>query len=208
MRTQEELLATRSSLLTRLKDWQDNQSWKVFFETYWRLIYSAGLRSGLTDAEAQDVVQETVLAVARKIGEFRYDPALGSFKGWLLQLTRWRIADQLAKRRRENKSAEGSRHDTPRTATIERVPDPNSPNLDAIWEQQWQQNLMEAALERVRQTAAAKQYQLFDLYVIKGWRVEDIIGALRVTEHQVYKAKTRILALVRKEVKRLEKTYY
>ena len=87
-------LPTRRSLLSRLKDWDDQRSWKDFFDTYWKLIYNAALKAGLSHDEAEEVVQETVLTVTRKIKDLKYDPALGSFKGWLLNTTRWRIADQ------------------------------------------------------------------------------------------------------------------
>src|SRR5437773_7819843 len=94
-----ELIPTRQSLLTRLKHWDDQESWREFFETYWRLIHGLAMKCGLTDSEAQDVVQETMISVAKQMPRFKYDPALGSFKGWLLQITRRRIADQMRKRR-------------------------------------------------------------------------------------------------------------
>src|SRR6266487_4319585 len=53
-----------------------------FFDIYWRLIYGVALRAGLTDAEAQDVVQETVISVAKHLPGFRYDPKVCSFKTW------------------------------------------------------------------------------------------------------------------------------
>ena len=89
-----DLIPTRSSLLSRLKNWDDQESWKDFFNTYWRLIYEVALKAGLSDAEAQEVVQETVILVAKKMQDFKYDPAVGSFKNWLLHTTRWRINDQ------------------------------------------------------------------------------------------------------------------
>ncbi len=76
----DEFLPTRVSLLGRLKDWGDQESWQDFYDTYHRLIHSVALKAGLTQSEAQDVVQETVLTVAKKIADFRADPALGSFK--------------------------------------------------------------------------------------------------------------------------------
>lgn len=85
----DELIPTRQSLLSRLKDWEDSDSWREFFQTYWHLIYNVAVKAGLTDAEAQEVVQETLIAVAKKMPNFRYDPAVDSFKGWLLQITRW-----------------------------------------------------------------------------------------------------------------------
>src|SRR5438132_294694 len=94
----EDSLPTRHSLLSRLKNWDDSESWSDFFNTYWRLIFNFACKAGLTEAEAQDVVQQTVIEVSQKIREFKYDPKRGSFKTWLLQLTRWRIQDQFRKR--------------------------------------------------------------------------------------------------------------
>src|SRR6185295_9915772 len=94
----DQFIPTRRSLLSRLKNWDDQESWKEFFDTYSRLIYRVAAKAGLTDAEAQDVVQETVIIVAKKIPGFKYDPALGSFKSWLLLITRRRIEKQLKKR--------------------------------------------------------------------------------------------------------------
>ena len=78
---EQSLIPTRYSLLSRLQNWDDQTSWKVFFDTYWRLIYSFALKSGLTDTEAQDVVQETIIAVAKDIDKFKRDRSLGTFKG-------------------------------------------------------------------------------------------------------------------------------
>jgi len=87
-------LPIRASLLNRLRDLGDSESWRTFFETYWRLFYNVARKSGLSDDAAQDVVQETVIAVARKMPDFHYDPAKGSFKQWLLLITRRRRSKQ------------------------------------------------------------------------------------------------------------------
>ena len=42
------------------------------------------MKAGLTQVEAQEVVQETVIAVAKNIANFKRDPQRGSFKAWLL----------------------------------------------------------------------------------------------------------------------------
>ena len=98
MTASDEFIPTRQSLLVRLKNWEDQASWKDFFETYWRLIYGAALKAGLTETEAQEVVQETVITVAKGLRKSELDPARGSFKGWLLHTTRWKIADQFRTR--------------------------------------------------------------------------------------------------------------
>src|SRR5205823_5712069 len=116
--------------------------------------------------EAQEVVQETVITVAKKIDKLHYDPALGSFKGWLLQTTRWRIADQFRKRDSVQPLREHSDDDR-QTATIERLPDSNIVDLDALWEREWQENLLDAAIARVKKKVDPKQFQIFDCYVRK-----------------------------------------
>src|ERR1041384_215457 len=97
----DELIPTRWTLISRLKNWDDHESWREFFDRYWKLIYGVALKSGLTPSEAQDVVQETVITVCKNINRFKTDPARGSFKGWLLMHTRWRILDQIRNRPRE-----------------------------------------------------------------------------------------------------------
>ena len=62
-------LPTRRTLLSRLRNLGDDASWRVFFDTYWRLIYNVARKAGLPDSDAQDVVQDTVIAVARKMPE-------------------------------------------------------------------------------------------------------------------------------------------
>src|SRR5688500_11797190 len=114
---------TRRSLISRLRDWNDQASWQEFFNTYWKLIYSVTLKAGLSDQEAEDVVQETVLSVAKKMDDFKYDPAVCSFKGWLLHVTRLRIKDQLRKRLPAAGLARRARTSSG-TATVERIADP------------------------------------------------------------------------------------
>ena len=68
--TDDTSIATRASLLERLKNLDDQAGWQRFFDTYWRLIYGVALKTGLTHAEAQDVVQETVISVAKHLPGF------------------------------------------------------------------------------------------------------------------------------------------
>jgi len=199
------LIPTRRSLLTRLKNWDDQEGWREFFDTYWNLIYGVALKAGLTDAEAQDVVQETVIAVAKKMQDFHYDPAIGRFKGWLLHTTRWKIADQFRKRLPADGPAAPGSETATGTARIERVADPQGPELEAVWEEEWERNLLDAARERVKRRVDDKQYQMFDLYVVKEWPVQKVANTLGVSTGRVYLAKHRVMALIRREIKHLER---
>jgi RNA polymerase sigma-70 factor (ECF subfamily) len=152
-------------------------SWKDFFETYWRLIYSIALKSGLTEAEAQDVVQETIICGAKDIEKFKRDRTLGSFKGWLRNLTRWRIADQL--RKREPLAAENiSPVECAGSSGMSEIPDPADDVLEKIWEEEWRSNLMSAAAERVKHCVKEEDYQMFDLNVMRQWPASKVAEAL------------------------------
>ena len=199
-----EFLPTRRSLLTRLKDWDDQQGWREFFETYWRLIYSVATKAGLNDSDAQDIVQETVVAVARKMRDFRYDPAVGSFKTWLMLIVRSRIADHLRRRNCRIQTVAAPAGETAGTALIEQVPDAGGNKLEALWEDEWRKGLFEAALDRVKQQVSPRQFQIFDLYVLQQVPPRTITASLGLSLGQVYLVKHRVGRLVRREVERLE----
>jgi RNA polymerase sigma-70 factor (ECF subfamily) len=201
-----EFLATRQSLVERLADWNDRKRWQQFFDSYWKVIHRAARQAGLTESEAQEVVQETLITVAKKIDRLKYDPALGSFKGWLLNITRWRIADQFRKRKAAGEQrSQTRRSESNQTATIERIADPAGFDLDAAWDEEWRANLLQAATARVKKKVSAKQYQIFDCYVLKQWPVQKVAKELRVSFAQVYLAKHRLSALLKKEVARVER---
>jgi RNA polymerase sigma factor (sigma-70 family) len=195
-----------------MKDWRDLESWQQFYDTYSGLIYGVAMGAGLSHSEAEEVLQETVFTVARKLKQegsekpaFKYDPEVGSFKSWLLHTTRWKINDQFRKRGPLVRKPARRDSRTNRTPTEAQIPDPSSDGLEAKWDQEWKQTLQEAALERVKRSVKAKHYQVFDLYVIKGWPAEKVARILGLNAGQVFLAKHRILALIKKEVQRLQK---
>lgn len=197
--------ATRSSLLHRLKDWEDHGSWQDFFDTYWKLIYSVATKSGLSDMEARDVVQETVLSVAKQIRTDGYDRAKGSFKNWLCLITRRRIIDHFRRRTDPNlRHVPAAADDTRRTDTLARQPDPATLAPDDIWDEEWRKNLMDAALERVKARVTPKQYQIFDLSVLRQMSVGEVGRLLKVNAAQVYLARHRVGAQLKEEIRRLE----
>ena len=196
-----ELIPTRASLLNRLKDWRDEASWQEFFDTYWKLIYSIARKTGLNSTQAQDVVQETMVSVARHLPTFKYDPAVGSFKGWLLNMARWRIIDQMRKR----PLVADPLPDGTSTDPLHNIPDPASLVPDAVWEVEWEKNLLEAALTNLKRRLDPRKFQIFDFYVNKEWAAEKVAATFQISVDQVYLAKHRVTEMIKEEVRRLEK---
>ena len=196
---------TRKSLIARLENWDDQRTWDEFYQTYWRLIYSGGLKAGLRSEEAFDVVQETILSIAKQSKKRLYDPERGSFKTWLMNMTRWRINDQFRKRKKDTAMAEAEWNDDRKTAVIDRFEDPKGDLLERMWNVEWKKNLADAALARVKAQVSPKQYQVFDYYVVKQWEAKKVQAHLGVSMAQVYLAKHRVGAVLKRELAKLEK---
>jgi RNA polymerase sigma-70 factor (ECF subfamily) len=196
---------TRASLLQRVRDWSDDASWREFFATYSRLIYSMALKAGLTDTEAEDVVQGTMVGVADAIRDFQYDREVGSFKQWIGNHATWRIQDQLRRSQRDptrgRESTDTATRD--RTATVHQVPDDRD-NLELFLERDWTEAVVARALARVKMKVRPKHFQIFDLYAVKQWPLRRISRTLGVNVAQVYLVKSRIALMLKQETQQVK----
>jgi RNA polymerase sigma-70 factor (ECF subfamily) len=201
----ESLLPTRQSLLSRLRDCEDQEGWREFFDTYWRLIYKVARQAGLDESRAQDVVQTTFIYLSRRMPRFRYDPALGSFKAWLLRVTRSRIS--VLRRRAEAREAalpDPGLEDG--DASIwESIPDPSADRLDEVWQREWEQHIIQTALRRIRVKVSAQQLMIFELAALGEVPLNQVARKLEVSLMQVYLARHRVGKLFRREVERLRR---
>jgi RNA polymerase sigma-70 factor (ECF subfamily) len=200
-------VATRVSLLRRVRDWEDNASWQEFFDLYWKLIYTLGLRAGLTECEAEEVVQTTMISVARKIGHYRPNSQNGSFRRWIRRQAQWKISDQLRQRFREQKRRRPSHPSNDdaatRTGTIARVPDPRN-ELAHFVQEDWDRAVAEVAVARVKRVVKPKHFQIYDLHIVKKWPIREVARLLQVNIAQVYLTKSRVARLLRQKTKEVE----
>lgn len=203
----EAAVATRVSLLRRVCDWQDDASWQEFFNLYWKLIYTLALRAGLTECEAEEVVQATMIAVAKKIHEFKPGSQNGAFRQWICRQTQWKIADQLRRRVREQKGrhspAPRDEITATRTGTVARIPDQRN-DLAHFVQEDWDHAVAEIVWTRVKRTVKPKHFQMYDLHVIKKWPIREVARLLQVNVAQVYLIKSRISRLLRQQTKAVE----
>ena len=190
---------TRRSLIMRLADWKDQRSWDEFYRTYWRLIYSVAMKAGLREDEAWDVVQETVLTIAKQSVKGMYDPERGSFKMWLWNITRWRINDQFRQRRKDT-ATDIISSESGKNEVLSDIPDTSGDEFTKMWDKEWQNNIMKAAIERVKMKVSPLQFQIFDYNVLRGMGAGEVRSKLGVSIAQVYLAKHRVGAVLRKEV--------
>jgi RNA polymerase sigma factor (sigma-70 family) len=200
----EDSLLTRRTLLSRLRNLDDQESWRTFFNLYWRLLYNVARKSGLDDGGAQEIVQDTVIAVARKMPEFSYDPARGTFRQWLLRITRRRIIDHLRRLYREPPKAvvalETLDEDEAHAAAII---DQSASAIDAAWNEEWEKSTFDAALACVRAEINPRYFQIFDYCVLKEWPASKVAATLGLNAAQVYLAKHRVAQAMKQAVRRI-----
>jgi RNA polymerase sigma factor (sigma-70 family) len=198
-------LLTRPTLLFRVRDWQDGASWEEFHRLYHRLIYGRARRAGLGHADAQDVTQEVLKRVAESIREFEFDAKRGSFRGWLMHQTQWRIGDKFESKARQpavgavSPPSDGTARGT---AEIERVPAPVADEDE--WDREWRQHVLAMALERLARQVKAQHFQVFELYVRQGWPVMKVSSKLGINPASVYVIGHRLTKLLKVEVEKLQ----
>ncbi|HWD91208.1 MAG TPA: sigma-70 family RNA polymerase sigma factor [Verrucomicrobiae bacterium] len=187
----DDLIPTRATLIGRLKDPKDQSSWQEFFDTYSKLIYGVARKAGLTESGAQNVLQATMEAVAENMPSFKYDPEMGSFKAWLLNLTRLQIITQVCK---------------PRSASREvtTAADPSGRAVEHLWEKEWDINLLESATTNVKRRLEPRKYQVYDLQVNKQWAAEKVAALMGKPVDEVLEAKRSVAEMIQAEARRLE----
>lgn len=201
MKPEAPLLETRSSLIQRLKATINGESWEEFFHTYWELIYNVARRAGLSEADAQDIVQETILKVHNSLDRFEYNRKRGTFKGWLRTVTRSRLNDFFKKQQRRpalNQPLEETADE------LQNLEDPEGPEIEKIWDEEWNRNLIQAALSRTKKLSSPKQFQIFKCHYIDEWTVRETCRTLGVNAAQVYMAKQRVGKVFREAVETLQ----
>jgi len=196
-------IPTRPSLLERLKRHDDSESWQRFYDTYWRLIFNFARKQGLAEQDAEEVVQETLIATARQLPGFRYDPSRCAFKSWLLGLTHGKVVDVL-RRQYRRQAREAPLEELPPDAGVEGLPAPAE--LQSLWDEEWRRHLWDKASERVRAKGKVSdaQWQVFDYSDRQG---KSAVETAKATGYHVLSVPVigfRVRRLMKAELKRLE----
>jgi RNA polymerase sigma-70 factor (ECF subfamily) len=190
--------STHLSLLLRIRDPKDRIAWGEFVRLYAPLIHAYGRHHQLQDADAADLAQEVLRCVARSAPTFLYDPAKGSFRGWLLTVTRNELRKIGARKARQT-SGTG---DTQVQHVLEQQPDAAAD--EHYWSREYQWNLFQWAAEKVRPEFREATWQAFWLTSVKGRDVAAVAAELGMTPGAVYVARSRVTARIRQEVDAVE----
>lgn len=192
-------LPTRSTLLARVRVLSDEESWREFQRVYRGLIFGTGRRAGLDESQAEELVQDTFVALAAKMPGFSYRSGKDSFKGWLLQIVRWKLKDHF-----RNSRSRADRHCLSLTAgeTPDLVDDAAS--FERIWEAEWTRHVTASALARTKRIVKPEHYAIYHLHVVSDRPVAEVCQTLSVSFAEVYLAKHRVGMVLRRQIKRVQ----
>ena len=186
---------TRPSLLVRIRDAADREAWRQFVELYAPLVYRFARRRSLQDADAADLTQDVLHAVARGSDRLEYDPSRGTFRGWLFTIARNKLHTFLKRQQRHKE----------RTAEVdvERLQDAADDEA-VLWEQEYEQRLFDWAAEQVRGHFQDTTWQAFWQTAVEGQAARAVADALGLSVGAVYIAKSRVLARLKEQVQLLQ----
>jgi RNA polymerase sigma-70 factor (ECF subfamily) len=192
---------TRVSLLVRIRDRDDVDAWSEFIDLYAPLVYALARRRGLQEADASDLTQDVLRAVARTAPHFAYDPTRGSFRGWLFTVARNQLR-KWANQRRRQPLASGSADD--RRLLEEQ---PARADEGDFWEEEYRSRLFAWASERVRPAFRPSTWEAFWQTAVEAREPSEVAAALGLTVGAVYIARSRVLARLREHVQQVQDSY-
>jgi len=197
-------LKTSWTRVAQLKNLDDQEGWREFYELYCPLINAVALQAGLHNEEAEEVVQETMLSVSKNIKDFDSSPKRGSFRAWLLNTARWRIKDQFRKRLPVAPTSRGSVDGSTSTSTVERAPDLRQVDLESLCDQEWLKRITQRALNDLQIEVKAEHFQIFHLLEIECKSIPEVAKLVDRNRAQIYLIKHRVGNVFRKILRRLE----
>jgi RNA polymerase sigma factor (sigma-70 family) len=188
---------TRDSLLVRLGDPADEAAWREFLEIYRPLIYRLACRKGLQDADAEDVTQQALLAVAGAIGRWRKGEFDGSFRAWLSCITCNLMTNFVARSRWRGVGGTSFAK-----MLLEQPVDDESSRL--LVQQEYQAELFRWAAGRVRGEFQTATWDAFWRTTVEGEPIASVAEVLSLSVGSVYAARSRIMARIKQKVRQIE----
>ncbi len=192
-------LKTRESLLDRIKDQYDDESWEEFVYYYRPFIYNVVRSMNINHHDAEEIVQTVVIKAWNKLPSFRYDKLKGKFRSWLGQVTANTIRDFIRKYKTLNQHVTSDQNFT----NIEQMCQ-NLPEVQHIAEKEWKRYISNLAWETV-----SKKFKkhVADTFLMCADRVptHTIVEKLGISESSVYVYKSRVQKRLRDEIIRLNR---
>lgn len=189
---------TRASLLLRLRDPHDQSAWETFLQIYQPLIFRLARRKGIQDADAREVTQDVLMAVAAAVSRWELDPAKGSFRAWIATVTRNVTVNCLVRQARHPRGS----GDSDLMRWLNERPDPNSEE-SCLYDREEERQMFLWAAERIRSEFQEATWQAFWQTAVEGRDVASVAKELNVNIGKIYVSRSRVMKRLRECVQQL-----
>lgn len=189
---------TRASLILRLQDAQDMAAWEEFTRIYGPVLFNVARSRGFQVADAENLVQEVFMAVAGSIGNWLQRDDRGSFRAWLLRITRNAAVDML----KQKATRSLGRDDSEAQVQLANFAAPCE--FSSALDLEYQRLVFQWASERVRESVAEHTWQAFWLTSVKEMSVVEAARELKTRPGNIYFARSRVMARIRELVEQYQ----
>jgi len=183
--------STRSSVLQAVADTENEAAWNRFFDLYAGFVYSIARSKGLSDADADDIVQVVFVDLARNLPTFKYDREKGRFRSYLAGLVNWRVMDRLKSGKRDAELKANFLEEA-RAAAVA--------GDEEFAEREWQSAAMEEALRRIKPDVRPEHYAAFVASAVEGQDTEVVTKLYGISRDNLYQIRARLTAKLRETV--------
>lgn len=185
---------TRPSLLLRLADRADQVAWNEFAMIYAPVIHRLALRRGLQHADADDLTQQVLTAVAKAIDRWQVDPARGSFRTWLHTIARNLIINALTRAAPDRATGHAATQ-----LHLHTIPAPDGPTSDQL-RLELRREIFRWAASRVRSEFTPSTWNAFWLSAVQQQDINAVAGQLNLSSGAIYAARSRVMKRLKEKV--------
>jgi RNA polymerase sigma factor (sigma-70 family) len=189
---------TSHSLLQRLQQQPDAAAWQRLVEIYTPFIRRWLDRHALGEADRDDLTQDVLAVVVRRLPEFEHNQRTGAFRTWLRSIVSNRLRDFWRAQQGRARAVGGSDF----VRRLEELEDPAS-GLSHLWDREHDRHVADQALEHLQPQFQPMTWQAFDLVARQGRRPAEAAAQLGMTVNAVLLAKSRVLRALRREIRGL-----
>jgi RNA polymerase sigma factor (sigma-70 family) len=190
---------TRASLILRLSDTTDVEAWDEFVEIYQPLVYRLARRKGFQHADAEELVQEVMIAVSRAVDRWVPDENQARFRTWLFRIARNMMINFLTRRKHQSLG-------TGNSAVSELLNQKCDPQSDEStqFDLEFQREVFQWAANHVKDNVKPGTWEAFWLSSVDGLSIQDVAKQLDMTIGSVYIARSRVIFRLRERAKEFD----
>ena len=185
---------TSLSLLAQLGDCSEDQAWDRLVRIYGPLLRSWLHKYDLQPNDADDLVQEVLLAVSKDVQSFDHNGRPGAFRAWVKSILVNRLRNYWRTRDRRPNASGGSSVDD----RLNQLDDPASA-MTLLWNREHDQHVLRELLSIVRPQFAEDTWKAFTRVALEGAKANVVAEELGLSLNAVFIAKSRVLSRLRQE---------